>query len=188
MKITLGFILFFFFSVANAQMQLNPAKSSLHFVSIKNNSVGEVLTFNKLVGSINEEGVAILEIDLTSINSQVEIRDDRMRASLFEVADFPVATITTQVDMEQLKSLGIGEVLYTELKASLNLHGEQSNVFASVQVFKGSDKALTVTTTYPIMVNARTFNLVEGIGTLRKLAGLNVISSVVPVSFSLVYE
>jgi hypothetical protein len=173
---------------ADAQLQLNAEKTSFHFISIKNNSVGEVLTFDQLTGAVSEDGSAVLEIDLTSVNTQVETRDQRMKKSLFEVTKFPAATITTHIDMKQIKKLDVGEEISMELKGSVKLHGEQSNVFAQVLVSRNSLGEIRVTTTHPILVNARHFKLVQGIGILRKQAGLTVISSVVPVSFSLVFE
>lgn len=173
---------------ANAQLQLNAGKSSLHFIVIKNNSVGEVLTFDQLNGTVSEDGSAVLEINLASVNTQIETRDERMKKSLFEVTKFPLATITTNFDMKQIKKLDVGEEFSMELKGAVALHGEQSNVFATVLVSKNSSGELRVTTTYPILVNARHFKLIQGIGILRKQAGLTVISSVVPVSFSLVFE
>ena len=177
-----------FISAAHAQMQLDSAKSSLFFVSVKNNSVGEVLTFDKLSGSVSKEGIALLEIDLVSVNTQVETRDQRMRDHLFEVSDFPVATISTQVDMPAINALRVGEELMTELKGEVNLHGEQANVFAQVLISKNASGEIRVVTVSPILVNARHFSLVEGIGILRKQAGLTVISAIVPVSFSLVFK
>jgi polyisoprenoid-binding protein YceI len=174
--------------VANAQLQLNAEKSSLHFISIKNNSTGEVLTFDQLNGSVSENGTAVLEIDLASVNTKVETRDERMKKSLFDVTNFPVATITTQIDMKKIKKLDVGKEISMELKGAVALHGEQSNVFATVLVSKNYAGEIRVTTTHPILVNARHFKLIQGIGILRKQAGLTVISSVVPVSFSLVFK
>lgn len=188
MRIILSILLLACVSVANAQMQLDGDESSLYFVTIKNNSVGEVLTFDKLSGSISKEGTAVLEIDLLSVNTQIEIRDERMRKSLFQVENFPKATISVQLDMKLLKSLDKGEELTMELKGAVDLHGEQSNVFANVLVSKNDDGDLRVTTLHPVLVNARHFKLVQGIGTLRKQAGLTVISSVVPVTFSLLFD
>ena len=174
--------------VANAQLQLNAEKSSLHFISIKNNSTGEVLTFDQLNGTISEDGSAVLEIDLASVNTQVETRDERMKKSLFDVTKFPVAAITTHIDMKKIKKLDVGEEISMEIKGAVALHGEQSNVFATVLVSKSSTGGFRVSTIYPILVNARHFKLIQGIGVLRKQAGLTVISSVVPVSFSLLFE
>ena len=174
--------------VVNAELQLNSQKSSLHFISIKNNSVGEVLSFDQLNGSVSDVGSAVLEIDLGSVNTQVETRDERMKKSLFEVTKFPVATITTLIDMKKIKKLDVGREISMELKGAVALHGEQSNVFATVLVSKNYAGEIRVTTIHPILVNARHFKLIQGIGVLRKQAGLTVISSVVPVSFSLVFE
>ena len=175
MRTFLAICLLSYVGFAHAQLQLIAEKSSLHFISIKNNSVGEVLTFDRLSGTVSENGSAVLEIDLASVNTQIQTRDERMKKSLFEVTEFPVASITTLIDMKKINKLGTGEEIDMELKGAVSLHGEQSNVFAKVLVSKNSAGEIRVATTYPIVVNARHFKLVQGIGTLRKQAGLTVI-------------
>ncbi len=62
-----------------ADWQLEADQSHIHFVSIKKAQVGEVHTFKQLSGSIDESGKAAITIQLDSVETQVPIRNERMR-------------------------------------------------------------------------------------------------------------
>ena len=81
-----------------AQWELDNEKSSVNFVSIKNDSAAEIHSFSSLVGYIGAKGNVQLGIDLNSVETLVPIRNERMREMLFEVVKFPAANITAQVD------------------------------------------------------------------------------------------
>ena len=65
-------------TAALADWQLNNDESSLTFVSTKASTVAEVLTFNSLQGRVTEGGMAELTIDLDSVDTAIELRDQRM--------------------------------------------------------------------------------------------------------------
>ena len=94
--------------LAHAEWQLDGAASSVHFVSIKNEAIAESHHFNKLDGSISDAGEATLNIDLASVETGIEIRDQRMREMLFEVAQFPRANISMQMDAALLEGADRG--------------------------------------------------------------------------------
>ena len=66
--------------------------SQIGFVSIKNNSIGENNAFQRVSGSISEAGMVAVAIDLTSVETGVGIRNERLQTMLFDVASFPSAT------------------------------------------------------------------------------------------------
>ena len=59
--------------------------SSVSYVSIKNNVVAENNRFTSVTGKITSKGEAALSIDLSSVETQVDIRNQRMREIFFEV-------------------------------------------------------------------------------------------------------
>ena len=75
-------ILIFFSLTVQAQYQLDEGESSLYFVSIKKNKIGEVHSFSQLAGSINDKGFASIRVNLASVKTHIEIRDERMRPIL----------------------------------------------------------------------------------------------------------
>lgn len=183
---SLGMLLFA--GSALAQWELDNEHSSLNFISIKNDGVAESHRFDSLVGFIGAEGAVQLGIDLASVNTLIEIRDERMRELLFDTTKFPSANVSGEVDPAILQTLEPGSVVTTDIELSLSLHGQKSTVTAPVVVINESTDNLRVISSRPVLLNAADFGLVEGIAALQKVAGLASIDTVVPVTFHLVFK
>ena len=90
-------------AAGSAQAQwatLDSENSSVTYVSTKLNDISEIHAFDSISGSISDSGEVVISIDAASINSGIELRDDRQREFLFEVASYPEITITTEVDVD----------------------------------------------------------------------------------------
>lgn len=171
-----------------ADWQLDGAASSFHYVTSKAAAISEVNRFTGLSGSISDAGAATLEIDLASVATNIEIRDERMRELVFEVADFPSATVSVQVDAAALSALKAGEVLQQNVEAQVSLHGMEQTVAARVAVTALAGGALQVHTLEPLLVGAGSFGLSGGVEQLREVAGLPSINPNAVVNFTLVYR
>lgn len=77
--------------------RLDSQSPLLNFVSIKKVHVVETHRFESLSGAITDTGVATLVIDLNSVNTGIDIRNERMRNLLFETATFPQATASVDI-------------------------------------------------------------------------------------------
>ena len=163
-------------------------RSAVHYLSIKKGAVAEVGQFNTFNGSLSEAGQLQLEIDLSSVDSGIELRDQRMRDFLFEVARFPVATVKAQLAIEPVRKLKAGEELLMEVNGQLQLHGIVHPVTASILVVRLADGTLRASTQVPIVLNINDFALTGGLEKLRSLAALSSIDSAVPVFFSLIFS
>lgn len=172
---------------ALADWQLSNDQSQLSFVSTKAGNIAEIHHFKQLGGGISGNQ-ANVTIDLASIDSLIPIRDDRMKSMLFEVGKFAQANIDASIDSNVFDAMAIGDSNQISLDASLSLHGETSPITVQTVVTKLSNSRLMVTTWQPVIVNAATFKLVEGVEKLREVAGLPSISQSVPVSFVLVFD
>jgi hypothetical protein len=172
-------------SLAHAQWELDNDKSHIHFVSIKNGAVGEVHSFTSLVGYIGEEGNANVAINLDSVETLIPIRNERMREMLFETARFPAAQVSAQVDPALLGAAAEGGVITTELPVQLSLHGMDVTVNASLVVVGEGDGHIRVFSAQPLLLNATDFGLQGGVEALREVAGLQSISTAVPVTLQL---
>ena len=181
-------ILIFFSLTVQAQYQLDGGESSLHFVSIKKNKIGEVHSFSQLAGSINDKGFASIRVNLASVKTHIEIRDERMKSMLFETDRFPEAVVTTQIVGIQNGLVAVGERVVKTVELSLNLHGQLKTLQAIVQIVGLSNGALGVSSVKPILLNAADFELGAGIEKLMDVAKLPSISTAVPVSFNLVFK
>ena len=167
--------------LAFADWQVGP-DSRVQFVSIKNNTIGEVSHFEILSGSVTDAGEVEVRVVLDSVETNVGIRNERMKAMLFEVGLYPEAVITTQLDAGSMAVLSGGGV--TNVALQIDLHGQTvtKNVQLSVAV---SDQGVNATTTQPILLSAADFGLEGGVAALQEVAGLNAISRVIPVTVAL---
>ena len=69
--------------LAFADWQIGPG-SQVQFVSIKNNTVGEVSHFETLSGSVTDAGDVEVRVVLDSVETNVGIRNERMKTMLFD--------------------------------------------------------------------------------------------------------
>ncbi|MFB6259793.1 MAG: YceI family protein, partial [Thiohalorhabdaceae bacterium] len=161
-------------------------RSSLYFLSIKKNKVAETHHFDQLTGRYHR-GEAQLAIDLTSVETGIDIRDKRMREKLFEVGSHPSAAVTLSVAEQRIAELTEGEQALLDATATLELHGTRQEIDAPLTVTRLADDTLQVTNARPVIINAGEFGLAQGVEKLREIAGLPSISPAVPVQFSLYF-
>jgi len=176
-------------SAANtAAWSLNSSASYLNFVTTKNTHNVEVHNFTTLTGDISPAGVATLTIDLNSVNTGVALRDERMRTMLFDIVNFPTATVTVAVPTTLISSLAVGQVTTTDISASLKLHGVTGTLTTKVSVQKLSGSRVLVQSLTPILTKAGDYALTDGVEALRAAVGIASISAAVPVDFALVFD
>jgi len=173
---------------AQGNWQLDNDASSLSFVTIKAEHVGEVHTFDRLSGSISEAGVADITIELASINTLIPIRDERMQNLLFETNLFPEARLGAELDIGEFEALEPGASATATIGFDLSMRGQSNSNQAEVRVTRLADNGIQATTLKPVLVIANSFDLVRGVEALREIAGLPSISNAVPVSFTVVFR
>ena len=158
--------------------------SSIGFVSIKNNSIGENNAFERVSGSISASGQVAVSVDLSSVETGVGIRNERLQKMLFEVVSFPMATIDAALTDSQIAALEAGGAQTESVGVSISLHGKTVNKTANLSV-SASGGDVRVTTTQPIVITAQEFGLEAGVAALQQIAGLNAISRSIPVTVDL---
>jgi polyisoprenoid-binding protein YceI len=179
-------LLWLFTAPALAEWSLDPDRSSVNFISTKNGAVAELHSFDRIAGSVSDAGEARLQIDLTSVNTRIGIRDERMRELLFETGRFPTATIGAVVETDGLDEVGVTRT--RELALEIDLHGHTGTARASLDVTRLDANTLLVSTRSPLILSAGDFELGAGLERLREVAGLNAISPAVPVTASLLFR
>ncbi|OLQ70773.1 hypothetical protein BIT28_15250 [Photobacterium proteolyticum] len=170
-----------------ADWKLDSNSSNVNFISVKNDSVIEQHHFRNISGSVSKEGEVKVVIDLASVDTQISIRDERMKKELFEVEGFPLATLTAKVDPVMLSELIPGKTQPADIEFSLDLHGLKQTLAAKLQVTGLENGGVLVSTTWPIEVKSALFGLDKGIEILRNIAKLNSILLSVPVTAQLVF-
>ena len=178
---------FFLASSASAHWELDNNSSTLSFVTVKADHVGEVHTFDQLSGDINDDGSVQITIELASVNTLIDIRNERMQNMLFETNLFPQATISGEIDLDAVAAMDAGVSQAISVDFDLAIHGELSSYTADVLVTR-TESGVLASTVKPIIVMADTHGLVSGVEALREVAGLPSISRAVPVSFNVVFE
>ncbi|MEO1013709.1 MAG: YceI family protein [Pseudomonadota bacterium] len=168
--------------------RLDETASRIAFVSVKAGEVAEVHSFKEIKGGVDADGAAEIVIPLDSVETNIDIRNDRMREILFETGDYPVAKITAAIDMTTFASLTTGARAEAPTTVSVDLHGASVELDADLFVTRISEDRVSVETAAPIVIDAATFGLEEGVEALREIAGLPSIAPLAPVTASLVFE
>ena len=167
--------------LVQADWQIGPG-SQVQFVSIKNNAIGEVSHFETLAGTVTDAGEVEVRVALDSVETNIGIRNERMKQMLFEVGLYPEAVITAQLDTEAVGAMSDGGTTHVALQ--IGLHGQTVIKDAQLNV-SVTDQGLSATTAQPILLTAAEFGLEGGVAALQAVAGLNAISRVIPVTVAL---
>jgi polyisoprenoid-binding protein YceI len=175
-------------AINTATWNLDSTASYLNFVTTKNTHNVEVHNFTRISGAISATGLATLAIDLSSVNTNIALRDERMRDLLFQIASFPTATVTLNLPSGLLTNLVVGDTSEIQITANLDLHGVTSPVATKVSVQRLSATRILVQNLSPVVVNAPDYALTAGVEALRAAVGIASISTAVPVDFTLIYD
>jgi len=171
-----------------ASWTLDNDSSQVSFVSVKAGDAGEVHQFTEISGALTNAGGASVTIQLASVDTLIPLRDERMRELLFQTELFPTATLSVQIDMDVLGAIEPGGSADVTANLKLDLRDEQIQLAAEMIVARLGDRKLMVSSRKPVIVNAASVDLVDGIEALREIANLPSISKAVPVSFVLTFE
>ena len=158
--------------------------SRVSYVSIKNDTIAENNYFDRVTGTISAEGDVSIRVDLASVQTRVDIRNQRMRHLFFEVAEHPEALISTQLSPGDMETLATGAPVERELPLRVSIHGSSSEVTAKLRAIATGGQ-LYVTTLEPILISASDFGLESGVTALREIAGLKSIARAIPVTVNL---
>ena len=161
--------------------------SHIAFVSVKSGEIAEAHSFKTVSGQVSETGDANIAIELASVETNIDIRNERMREFLFETNTFPQAKVTAKLTPDSFTSLAVGDSAALTLSAVLSLHGEDNDIEADVIVTRIAADKVQVLSRTPIIVRADDFLLGTGLEKLREIANLPSITPEVPVTFSLVF-
>jgi hypothetical protein len=173
--------------LAGSTWTLDAATSRLGYVSIKAGEVAENNRFDRLSGTVAADGTASLDIDLASVNTGVDIRNERMREIFFEVAGNPKAVVTAKLDPAAFARLTVGQSLIRPLKANVAIKGAESEIETEVLVTRIAADRVTVVPTAPVIISTDMFGLTDELGELRAVAQLPSITPAVPVTFTLAF-
>lgn len=174
-------------SVAMADWTLSP-ESRLTFQSTKNTHKTETHYFSSIEGTVKNNGSTTLTIDLASVQTAIPIRDERMNKHLFNTSKFTSAVLQSSVPKSVMKKLTTGQTQSFDLSGSIMLHGKRVAIKTPVIAVPAKDGSIVVSSLTPLMLDARKFELADGIDKLKEIAKLENIGYNVPVNFTLIFK
>lgn len=160
--------------------------SNISFGSIKNDDTGESHSFKDVSGSVDSAGMVRIEIALASVETMIDIRNERLAEFVFN--NSPTATISAQLDMSTLEGLKLGDAATTEVTGTLSLGGTDVDLDASFFVMRVQEDQVLATNEGMIMLSTEDAGIDAGIDKLQELAGLDGITRVSPVTLRLVFD
>ena len=170
---------------AFAGWEVDPTGSHIGFASVKNDLIAENHTFTEVTGRVSVAGEANIKVTLASVETLIPLRNERMQTILFNIAKFPQATITSEVPVNELSLMATGESSVLDIELLIDLHGKELKKSVPVKVTSIGDNGFDVSSLGPIIVHASQFALSDSVDALRKIAGLQSIDLMVPVTFDL---
>jgi hypothetical protein len=166
--------------------QLSSEDSLVAYGSIKANVVGEVNKFNSIKGDISEDGLATVSIDLASVDTNVDIRNQRMIKYVF--GDSAKAVLTATLDMDAINALAVGDSTVLEVEGVLSFLGNEIDVDTNFFVAKLAESKLLATTDSMLMIPTEELGVNAGVDKLMEIAKLPSITRVSPVSLRFVFN
>ena len=175
-----------FAGMANAETwTLDGEASHLAFGSIKKDKIGEVNSFSGLKGTVDADGKADVTIDLTTLETNIDIRNERMLEHVFKGAG--EAQLTTQLDMDEVKGLAVGEMAAVDVEGALSLLGVSTELDLEMVVVRLAENKVMALSNDMVFVGTEKLGVTAGIDKLMELAKLPGITRTSPVTLRLVF-
>jgi len=166
---------------SNITWKLIPETSSLSIIATKNNAIAEVSDFTDFSGQISPDGQLSITINMNSLETNIPIRNERIQKHLFQTDIYSTAEISAQLKPDDL-NVGVHAISF-----DVDLHGMSALLKAEFMVFEQFGNKV-VTLHKPLIINAQTFGLENGITTLKNLAHLDSIDLTVPLNLILSFQ
>jgi len=127
-----------------------------------------------------------VDIDLTSVQTNIDIRNERINEHVF--GGKAAATLTAQIDMDQLKAIAVGGMSTVDIEGSLGFLGQSVDIEAEMFVVRVSESQVVVSTNDMLFVSAEDLGISAGIDKLMALAKLPGITRTSPVTVRMVFN
>lgn len=165
---------------------VNEDLSSLTYVSTKKEHVSENHVISGISGSVDASGNLSISLDMDTVDSEIEVRDQRMKDWLYKVDSFPAATFSAEIDLDEYSSLEVGESTESFVEGELSLVGITTEIEFDVLVTRTGEDSVIVNTAAPVIVSASNLQINEGVEALKSSVQLSSISDSVPVYMTIV--
>lgn len=184
----------------SGEFNVVPSESNINFTSIKNQDIGVTGFFEEVSGSVTvpdngnvNETTGKITLSLTSLNTGLSVRDNRVIEHFFEVdtgtetADNDEAVFSISgLDSEKVKNIStLNKSRNLTAIGTMNIHGESVKQAMNLSVTRTAEDEVRVTTRKPYVFNIKKFNMVEPLQKLMEVCGHGDISLAVPLDINL---
>ncbi|MEM9144936.1 MAG: YceI family protein [Pseudomonadota bacterium] len=170
------------------QWVLSKEASKIAYGSIKRDSIGEVNHFTGLSGSVSPAGLVSVSIDLTTVETWIDIRNERMRKVVFEAMGADKATLMAEIDMTELDIMAPGDTKMLDVEGALAIGPLTIDIYTTFFVARLSHARTLVMNDEMIMLSTEEMGIDPSIDRLMELAELPGITRVAPVTLRLVFD
>lgn len=160
--------------------------SVLGFGSVKKDTVGEAHTISGVSGTVAADGTATIALDLTSVQTNIDIRNERIGEHVFKGE--VTATLTAAIDMDAMTALAVGEYMVTEVEGDINLLGAQTPVYLDMFIMRTAEDQVLATSNSMLFVPTADLGIDAGIDMLKQLADLPGITRTFPVTMRFIFN
>lgn len=178
--------------VGSGDLPLDLAQSKLHLVIVKDHVTPVPATLSMRDGAVSLDGSppkARLSVDLDTFDSEIAIRNERVRNILFETSaiGWESAELAFDLPAELVTKLRAEKKLSAaKLEGSLKVHGTTSKLPVTIDAIYDATK-LTVKSTSPVEVKVSDLGLTDNLHRLNAICMHDGIDDVVKVDVSLVF-
>jgi hypothetical protein len=173
-------------SSVSADWEMVKDESSFSFGTVFNERESEKHTFTEFSGFVQKGGNAKFDINLLSVKTGIEKRDQRIHKILFTRP--MAASYWVRVDTRHIESLPINEPRELVLRGSFIFNKRPTPVPLRVKVTRMKAGRFRVESIGSNVLDASTLGLADKIERLRAAAGLWDISPMVSLEFKLVFK
>ncbi len=175
-----------FSALAAGQYQVNEELSTVNFASIKKQYVVEPAVITGVSGQIDDQGMLSIKIPLSTLDTGVSIRNDRLKYLFFDEKKFPFIEVSAKVPDQ---ALGDSDLLMQKMiPANVTLYGKSMDLLFTVNIMKSGDHMM-VSTAKPTVVTGFDFGIPkESLSNVSNTVGDIALSPTVPVNFSLILK
>ena len=168
---------------------INPSNSIIQFDSTKVLKTGKKITesntLSSVKGNIDQQGRFDIDIDLDSLETNIPIRNERVKKYLFHTERQRYAKIRGELSSKNLRLLNSFDVESTTTQSfTLNINGVQLPITGEF-VFNHMGDKTSIRSSKPIILSIQDLHAESGLYKLIRLAGLDTISFEVPVKVNL---
>ena len=173
-------------SVAAESWIMDGDASVVGFGSVKKDTIGEAHTISGVSGTVTADGTVNVTLDLTSVQTNIDIRNERIGEHVF--ASETTAMLTATVDMAALEALNVGEHMVTEVEGDLTLLGNAIPVYLDMFIMRTADGQVLATSNSMLFVSTEEAGIDAGIDMLMQLADLPGITRTFPVTMRFLFN